>query len=73
MARVEEIKGNVCIGFGDRCYVKALDNGLFTLGAPHAEDEGPAPEEILTAFTINDTKIAFKYVTRSRRLFDSVI
>lgn len=33
---------------------------MFTLGAPHTEGEGPAPEEILTAFKINDNKVAFK-------------
>lgn len=40
--------------------MKALDNGLFTLGAPHDEGEGPSPEEILTAVTINDQKVALK-------------
>lgn len=40
--------------------MKALDNGLFTLGAPHDEGEGPSPEEILTAFPIGETKIALK-------------
>lgn len=37
-----------------------MDNGLFTLGAPHDEGDGPAPEEIFTAFPINDSKVAFK-------------
>lgn len=37
-----------------------MDNGLFTLGAPHGDNEGPSPEEILTAFPVNDTKIALK-------------
>lgn len=41
-------------------YVKALDNGLFTLGAPHNEGEGPSPEEILTAIIVNERKVAFK-------------
>lgn len=40
--------------------MKALDNGLFTLGAPHDEGDGPEPEEILTAFKVNETKIALK-------------
>lgn len=40
--------------------MKALDNGLFTLGAPHNESEGPSPEEILTAFPIGETKVALK-------------
>ncbi|XP_014474529.1 PREDICTED: protein FRG1 homolog [Dinoponera quadriceps] len=55
-----EITGTIAIEFGDRTYLKALDNGLFTLGAPHDEGEGPSPEEILTAFPINETKVALK-------------
>ncbi|KAK9885093.1 hypothetical protein WA026_009317 [Henosepilachna vigintioctopunctata] len=59
--KTEEITGSVAIEFGsNRTYVRALDNGLFTLGAPHAEGEGPSPEEILTAVFINERKIAFK-------------
>lgn len=37
-----------------------MDNGLFTLGAPHDEGDGPAPEEIFTALPINEQRIAFK-------------
>lgn len=37
-----------------------MDNGLFTLGAPHDEGDGPAPEEILTAIQINESHVAFK-------------
>ncbi|KAL0276569.1 UNVERIFIED_CONTAM: hypothetical protein PYX00_004121 [Menopon gallinae] len=48
--KIDDITGPVCIEFSNMTYVKALDNGLFTLGAPHAEGEGPSPEEILTAF-----------------------
>lgn len=59
-AKIEEMTGNVAVSFSNQCYVKSLDNGLFTLGAPHYENDGPAPEEILTAFIINGTKIAFK-------------
>lgn len=55
-----DITGTVAIEFGNNSYIKALDNGLFTLGAPHDEGDGPAPEEILTAFPINETKIALK-------------
>lgn len=40
--------------------MKALDNGLFTLGAPHNEGDGPSPEEILTAVPINEHKFALK-------------
>jgi len=50
----------VAIEFGNQTYMKALDNGLFTLGAPHAEGESPLPEEILTAFPISETKVALK-------------
>jgi len=57
---VTEITGTVAIEFGNFTYMKALDNGLFTLGAPHDEGEGPHPEEILTAFPINETKFALK-------------
>lgn len=57
---VKEITGTVAIEFGNHTYVKALDNGLFTLGAPHSEGEGPCPEEILTAFRISDNIIALK-------------
>ncbi|OXU21068.1 hypothetical protein TSAR_011378 [Trichomalopsis sarcophagae] len=59
-SNVSEITGTVAIEFGNLAYMKALDNGLFTLGAPHDEGEGPHPEEILTAFPVNETKIALK-------------
>lgn len=55
-----EIMGPVAIQFGPNAYVKALDNGLFTLGAPHRDGEGPDPEEIFTAFPINERKVSFK-------------
>ncbi|XP_016955186.1 protein FRG1 homolog [Drosophila biarmipes] len=55
-----DITGTVSIEFGDRCYLKAMDNGLFTLGAPHNAGDGPDPEEIFTVFLINDRKVAFK-------------
>ncbi|XP_055373357.1 protein FRG1 homolog [Condylostylus longicornis] len=55
-----EVIGSVAIQFGERTYIKALDNGLFTLGSPHDIGEGPAPEEILTAFSINEKKVSFK-------------
>ncbi|EZA56889.1 hypothetical protein DMN91_000987 [Ooceraea biroi] len=57
---IVEITGTVAIEFGNQVYMKALDNGLFTLGAPHAEGESPLPEEILTAFPISETKVALK-------------
>lgn len=58
--QVSEVTGTVAIEFGNHIYMKALDNGLFTLGAPHNEGEGPSPEEILTAFPIGETKVALK-------------
>ena len=41
-------------------YIKALDQGFFTLGAPHDEGDGPAPEEILTSVPAGSDKVAFK-------------
>lgn len=41
-------------------YVRALDNGLFILGAAHSPGETPDPEEILTAVRFNNTQIALK-------------
>ncbi len=42
------------------CFVKAVDDGTFTIGAPHGDGEGPDPEEVLLAIKVNETKIAFK-------------
>lgn len=58
ITKVEEITGNVALQFG-QSFIKAMDNGLFTLGAPKTIGEGPSPEEILTA-SRNDNKISFK-------------
>lgn len=33
---------------------------MFTLGAPHNQGDGPDPEEIFTAFPINERKVSFK-------------
>ncbi|XP_044262761.1 protein FRG1 homolog [Tribolium madens] len=60
VTKIEDITGPVAIEFGKHTYVKALDNGLFTLGAPHDEGEGPSPEEVLTAVLIDERKVAFK-------------
>ncbi|KAK9498404.1 hypothetical protein O3M35_003044 [Rhynocoris fuscipes] len=57
---IRDITGSVAIEFGHKTYVTALDNGLFTLGMPHNDGDGPSPEEILTAVPVNDTKVAFK-------------
>ena len=58
--KFEEITGSVAIQFGKRTFIKSLDNGLFTVGAPHDEGEGPSPEEIFTAIKINEERVAFK-------------
>lgn len=58
--RIEDISGSIAIEFGNNCYVSALDNGLFTIGAPHDEGSGPSPEEIFTAFPAGENKFALK-------------
>lgn len=57
---ISEFVGTIAVEFGNQTYMKALDNGLFTLGAPHDEGDSPNPEEILTVLRINDNKIALK-------------
>ncbi|XP_071453382.1 protein FRG1 homolog [Hetaerina americana] len=56
----EEIVGSIAIELGEQTYIRALDNGLFTVGAPHDQGDGPSPEEILTAVKVGETKIALK-------------
>ncbi|KAJ0183506.1 hypothetical protein K1T71_001482 [Dendrolimus kikuchii] len=58
--KVDDITGSISIEFGNGCYVSALDNGLFTIGAPHGDGDGPSPEEIFTAFPAGETKFALK-------------
>ncbi|VDL81481.1 unnamed protein product [Schistocephalus solidus] len=41
-------------------YLFATDDGFIDLGPPRKEGEAPAPEEILTAVKVSDTKVAFK-------------
>lgn len=60
VTKFEQIIGSVAIQFGNKSYVKCLDNGLFTLGAPHDDGDPPAPEEIFTAIAINEKQIVFK-------------
>ncbi|KAF2351125.1 Protein FRG1 [Trinorchestia longiramus] len=57
-----EIKGNIAIQVGNGpVYVRAMDNGLFALGPPHDEGDGPSPEEVLTSLPTGDShKVAFK-------------
>ncbi|XP_074444320.1 protein FRG1 isoform X2 [Larus michahellis] len=55
-----EITGTIAIEMDKGAYIHALDNGLFTLGAPHKDDEGPSPPEQFTAVKLSDTRIALK-------------
>lgn len=57
---MEDISGSISIEFGNNSYISALDNGLFTIGAPHGDGEGPSPEEIFTAFPAGENKFALK-------------
>jgi len=56
----KDITGGIAIEVGEHCYIKALDDGSFTLGAMHEEGQGPDPEEVHVAIRINDTKVALK-------------
>uniref|UniRef100_A0A8C9SQ23 Protein FRG1 n=1 Tax=Scleropages formosus TaxID=113540 RepID=A0A8C9SQ23_SCLFO len=60
VSNLGEITGTVAIEMHGRSYVHALDTGLFTVGAPHKEDEGPDPPEQFTAVKLSDTRIALK-------------
>ncbi|KAL6467310.1 hypothetical protein MHYP_G00251140, partial [Metynnis hypsauchen] len=55
-----EITGTVAIEMHNSSYIHALDTGLFTVGAPHKDDEGPDPPEQLTAIKLSDSRIALK-------------
>ncbi|XDV14785.1 hypothetical protein PO909_014974 [Leuciscus waleckii] len=55
-----EITGSVAIEMHSNSYIHALDTGLFTVGAPHKEDEGPDPPEQFTAIRLSDSRIALK-------------
>ncbi|KAK8388575.1 hypothetical protein O3P69_020514 [Scylla paramamosain] len=58
---LHQMTGSVAIQLGGLpVYVRALDNGLFTAGAPHDQGDGPSPEEVLTAVPAGDERIAFK-------------
>lgn len=58
--QVSEITGSIAIQFGAHRYVKALDDGSFTLSAPHSKGEGPAFDEEFSAFIVNESKIYIK-------------
>ncbi|XP_073344358.1 protein FRG1 [Pagrus major] len=55
-----EITGMIAIEMQNNSYIHALDSGLFTVGAPHNEDEGPDPPEQFTAIKVSDSRIALK-------------
>ncbi|XP_053314999.1 protein FRG1 [Spea bombifrons] len=55
-----DVSGTVAIEMDKGAYIHALDNGLFTIGAPHKDDEGPAPPEQFTAVKLSDSRIALK-------------
>ncbi|XP_076810237.1 protein FRG1-like [Clavelina lepadiformis] len=71
-SNIEEFKGTIAIEMGKHIYVSAMDNGMFTLGAPRPEGEGPDLPEQLTCVVVSDTKIALKtgfgkYLTLDRQ------
>ncbi|KAM3940742.1 protein FRG1 isoform 1-T2 [Leptodactylus fuscus] len=55
-----DISGTVAIEMDKGAYIHALDTGLFTIGAPHKDDDGPAPPEQFTAIKLSDSRIALK-------------
>jgi len=59
-AKTTEAMGPVSLQFSSGCYMKALDNGRFCLGAPHDDGAPPDPEEILMAMKVGDDKISLK-------------
>ncbi|XP_063776882.1 protein FRG1 [Pseudophryne corroboree] len=55
-----DISGTVAIEMDKGAYIHALDTGLFTIGAPHKDDDGPAPPEQFTAIKLSDSRVALK-------------
>ncbi|XP_075705743.1 protein FRG1 isoform X2 [Rhinoderma darwinii] len=55
-----DVSGTVAIEMDKGAYIHALDTGLFTIGTPHKDDEGPAPPEQFTAIKLSDSRIALK-------------
>ncbi|XP_066429505.1 protein FRG1 [Eleutherodactylus coqui] len=55
-----DISGTVAIELDKGAYIHALDTGLFTIGAPHKDNEGPDPPEQFTAIKLSDSRIALK-------------
>ncbi|EHB04324.1 Protein FRG1 [Heterocephalus glaber] len=61
IANFGDISGTIAIEMDKGTNIHALDNGLFTLRAPHKEvDEGPSPPEQFTAVKLSDSRIALK-------------
>uniref|UniRef100_A0A3P8Z3L3 Protein FRG1 n=1 Tax=Esox lucius TaxID=8010 RepID=A0A3P8Z3L3_ESOLU len=55
-----DISGTIAIEMQPNSYIHALDTGLFTVGAPHKDDEGPDPPEQFTAIKLSDSRVALK-------------
>lgn len=51
--KFEEITGSVAIEFGNRTYIKSLDNGTFTLGPPHDEGNKNGHSVFVACFLIS--------------------
>ena len=60
VSNIEDFKGLISVEVGSHCYMSAMDNGKFTLGAPRPKGQGPDLPEQLTGVVISDCKIAFK-------------
>jgi len=60
LQKFDQISGQISIEMSPYQYVRALDNGLFILGAAHSPGEEPDPEEVLTAIRVSNTHIALK-------------
>lgn len=48
--KLQDINGPVCIEIGPQSYISALDNGLFTVGAPRDEGKQPTHRHKLYCF-----------------------
>jgi protein FRG1 len=60
LQKFDQISGQISIEMSPYQYIRALDNGLFILGAAHSPGEEPDPEEILTAIRVSNTHIGLK-------------
>ena len=55
-----DLTGPICIEILPRCYLKAMDNGLFKVGEMHELNDAPDQEEVFTCIRSNDTQISLK-------------